>query len=86
MELPEGLHFRFEHCRNYQAGVLTGSEDVIPVDPRGGTTIAHLENDENEVLEKGYAHCSKNEQYVKKIGRDIAAGRALKSYYAKVNA
>lgn len=78
MELPEGLHFRFEHCRNYLPGVI--GFDVIPISPLGGMTIARLENEDKKVLAIGYATCSDTEQCVKKIGRDISSGRAWKSY------
>lgn len=79
--LPEGLHTRFEHCRNYRTGNLRGGE-ILPLDPRGGTTICYLEDEENNVLSRGYATCSKTEQYNKRIGRLISQGRALKSYEA----
>jgi hypothetical protein len=76
MEAPEGTHFRFEHCRNFSQ-----KDGVVVLSPLGGTTICYLEEDRtNKVLAEGYANCSKTEQYVKKIGRDISSGRALKAY------
>lgn len=76
--IPEGLHARFEHCRNYQAGPFNGM--AIPLDPRGGTTSCYIEDEDNNVVAHGYAKCARAEQYNKKIGRDISLGRALKAY------
>lgn len=83
MELPEGLHFRYEHCRNFSKPNGYGFDPTI-ISPLGGVTLAYLENDKNEILETGAAYCSETEQYVKKIGRDISSGRALKAYYESV--
>lgn len=83
-EIPEGLHARYEHCRNYQLGSLdvTGVE-TMPLNSRGGTTCCYLEDEDNKVVARGYAQCSPSDQYNKSIGRAISLGRALKEYEAR---
>lgn len=77
-EIPEGLHARYEHQRNFNVFRLNFRTESRSIDPRGGKTICYLENDNNEVVATGVARCSDEDSYVKKIGRDISLGRALK--------
>lgn len=76
--LPEDLHARYEHCRNYNLVQYPGGEEPSPL-PCGGTTRCWIENKENIAIVVGYATCSDTEQYNKKIGRAISLGRALKN-------
>lgn len=77
-EVPEGLHARYEHVRPLEPPLYDRPKSC------GGNTYCYLENDGNVALASGVANCNVNEQYNKKIGRDISLGRALKSYYARV--
>lgn len=65
-QVPEGLVAQYEHCRN---------------SPRGGTTICRILNNNRVVVAVGEALCADNDQYAKKIGRDISLGRALKELH-----
>lgn len=44
-------------------------------------TVALIIDDRGFVEAEGYAECSKQDNPRRKIGREIAIGRALKSYY-----
>ena len=56
------------------------------VDPRlisttlNGATVCHIENDQREVLATGYSFCSEEDQFNKKLGRQIALGRAIAEF------
>lgn len=85
-EIPEGVTPVYEHCRNY---VLASTQSQnVGISPRGGTTICRLIEKtydglgvhDEKVVAVGEANCSDDDQYVKKIGRDISLGRALKVY------
>lgn len=45
---------------------------------RGGMTICYIYQDD-DLVGMGMAHCSLKDQFVYRIGRDIAKGRALKT-------
>jgi len=51
----------------------------IILKPRGGQTIVRLYNEANELLATGVADCSSKDAFCKKIGREIALGRALEN-------
>lgn len=76
--VPDGLVAQYEHCRNHVL-VSTQSQDV-GVSPFGGATICRILDENRVVVAVGEAYCSEEDQYVKKIGRDISLGRALKEY------
>lgn len=46
--------------------------------PRGGRTTAYIMDEDGKVLEEAHADCSEKDNYSKKIGRVIAAGRLHK--------
>lgn len=59
-------------------------EDGIPLDPRGGVTVARLTDDETGViLGHGEAWCSPWDNFNRKLGKTIALGRALKQLRAQ---
>lgn len=41
------------------------------------TTVAYVYDDSNSAIKLDYAECSDKDQFVKKIGRDIAFGRLV---------
>lgn len=47
------------------------------INPRGGVTIAEIW-DGKTLVARGEAYCSHKDNYSKKIGRNIAVGRAMK--------
>jgi hypothetical protein len=69
MEIPEGLHVRYQHVRVFVNEKIT---------PRGGYTIAYIEDADHNMIVKGVAKCRYDEQFNKRIGRDVSRGRALK--------
>jgi hypothetical protein len=49
--------------------------------PRGGITVADIFDSKGHLLVSASANCSTQDNYCKRIGRDIAVGRALKELY-----
>lgn len=84
--VPDGLIVRYEHCRHYTGVNHVYKTAITYPDPKGGTTICRLIRQyvgaDDEVVAVGEAQCSDEDQYVKKIGRDISLGRALKELNA----
>lgn len=82
-ELREsGWQVRVSHNRRFtlSGGDFYGTRyehPAIPPQPRGGFTVATLISPDRTVLVQGTAHCSLNDNYSKKMGRNIAIGRAL---------
>lgn len=52
-------------------------DEVSPLSPLGGTTVAIIKQGE-DIVAKGVAKCSDQDNYNKKIGANIALGRALR--------
>lgn len=78
--IPDGAAVKFTHGRHVEGTVgpwYRGKEGwPAELQPRGGHTIAKVVlADGSEIV--GEAHCSARDNYSKKIGRDIALGRAL---------
>lgn len=80
-QVPEGIHVRYAHHR-YRNPSGEG------VSPKGGWTTATLYRDvsaelgheaPDQVVGTGVAYCHLNDNFNRKIGRDIALGRALKN-------
>lgn len=71
-EVPDGLHVRYEHKR-----MVDNVNFKKVIQPRGGVTIAFVEDEHNEPKAVGAARCSNQDQYNKKVGRKIALERAL---------
>jgi hypothetical protein len=78
-QVPEGLTVQYNHSRYYNADGL--------VQPRGGSTTARIFKDvptedaeefTTVVVAHGHAYCNESDNYNKRIGRNIALGRALK--------
>lgn len=63
--LPEGYQARFNHIR-------------IDDSPRGGATFCSVLDADDHVVARGSAFCNAKDNFNKRIGRDIALGRALK--------
>lgn len=88
-QIPEGAVVRVNHRRRVafleEGEYLTRFEmrERFPVSerailPNGGMTTARIELPDGRVA-TGEARCSVRDNYNRKIGRDIAIGRALKS-------
>lgn len=79
----EGWQIKVSHNRRFvlsAAGEFYGTRfehPSVPPEPRGGFTIATLISPDKTVLVQGTAHCSRRDNYSKKLGRNIAVGRAL---------
>ena len=74
---------KFFHFRNFgDIGTYLSRAEApwaIPL-PFGGATYCILEDENQDILAFGYAVCSEQDNFNKKLGRTIALGRALKSY------
>jgi hypothetical protein len=87
IEVPDGLKARVTHRRyveseDYEGDLFTRyewQELGLAPKPRGGVTEAELLRGE-EVVATGQAVCSPEDQYVARIGRDKAVGRAISDY------
>lgn len=76
VEVPPRMRVWYEHIRYRE------NTRGMPISPRGGRTIAKLyvEGEDPKVdppVAEGEANCSVNDNYSKKVGRDIALGRAV---------
>lgn len=82
--LPEGYkvfvtHFRrWEGERAYMTKFDGLSEGLKKILPTGGATEAVIMDPEGNLVASAYAACSKRDHFSKRIGRDIAVGRAIK--------
>jgi hypothetical protein len=89
IEVPDGLRAKVAHLRyvegEHYRGLYTRYEwrkhGTVPK-PRGGVTRAELLRGE-EVVGVGEAYCSLEDQYVARIGRDKAVGRAIGDYLSR---
>lgn len=79
-EIPEGMTVRVSHLRRFPgvSGYISkrAMHGAIP-ESKGGMTIASVWED-GVLMAGGFARCSIMDNYSKRIGRDIALGRALK--------
>lgn len=82
-KLPEGCKVHITHFRRYEETPFymtrfDASTEGFKVLPTGGATEALIIDEENKPLAIGFASCSIKDPFNKKIGRDIAIGRAVK--------
>lgn len=87
--LPEGYRVKYKHYRyvfrhDRQNHVLTALDPFmrrspIHIEPCGGETRAVIYDEKNKVIGVGDAVCRTDENYVKRIGREIALHRALRA-------
>lgn len=84
--LPDGYKAYVTHFRRFRGRMefLTrfdamneGIEE--PPMPSGGATEATIVDPEGNIVAADYALCSYRDNYNKKLGRNIAIGRALKN-------
>lgn len=77
----EGVEVRFTHMRRARDGEFVHPYDMrqnrLQPLPTGGFTLARVNLPDGEQI-VGVAECSQRDNFCKKIGRDIALGRALK--------
>jgi hypothetical protein len=75
----DGFKVKVLHSRKYYSHILPdlSSDYDLKIDPRGGHTKVVLTDPTGRTVES-IAKCSTQDNYSKKIGRDIALGRALK--------
>jgi hypothetical protein len=86
--IPAGVRVHITHLRRPgrpipgRGGYVTKRElraaNVSPA-PRGGCTYAELYDADDRLLAAATAVCSDQDQFNRRIGRDIALGRALKN-------
>ena len=74
--VPDGYTVKYYHSRHVGA-------DGRPT-PKGGRTQAIISDSSDNVVCSGYAFCSDKDSFNRKIGRNIALGRALKDLHARV--
>ena len=76
---PDGKTYsvKYTHIRAYESVHPGKFDQNRRISSRGGTTIAEV-YDGDLLLTTGYADCHASDNYNKRIGRDIARGRALK--------
>lgn len=92
--LPDGLRMHCEHRRvidNCDEGPYVLTKEIrvairagamgMTVSPRGGETYVALVDGHDRIVVEGFARCSPKDNYVRKIGRAIALGRALAKYW-----
>ena len=90
LQLPDGYLVRIYHIRVAElSGGATYMNTKGVLDrmglkpsPKGGFTVADVLNAAGEIVAVGKAFCRPDEAYNKKLGRTIAAGRALKTLRA----
>ena len=89
------LKIRYKHVREYppltiklyredydldsDMTIITPSIDHWPPSPLGGKTVCSIFDEDGERVGYGVAWCGPRDRYVKKIGRDISYGRAVRS-------
>lgn len=66
-----GYKVRVLHCRKFSTRNLLGE-----FDPKGGETVVQITTPDGQDLE-GRAKCSDKERYNKRVGVQVALGRAL---------
>ena len=68
-----GFRVRVYHCRQKDADEIScrGGYTAVAVTPPNGTQFSTC---------NGFAHCSKKDNYNKRLGVTIALGRAMKMY------
>lgn len=84
VKVPDGMRVWYHHKRTVRAR----KDAIMRIDPRGGETVALLYRQEQDpqtdaAVATGTAVCSVNDNYNKRIGRDIALGRAVKKLTAR---
>lgn len=77
VNLHETEHHTGRHGRAYHW--QRGTQQPWQPSGRGGYTICYVYNPDGELVSTGMAHCSKQDHFCYRLGRDIARGRALKS-------
>lgn len=88
-ELPEGYYVRFRHRRIVVGGPFY--VDEINVDgytlgrpaAKGGETEARVYGPDDSLIAVGVATCHARDNFNRRIGRDIALGRALKQLHGR---
>jgi hypothetical protein len=72
-ELPEGYRIKIKHLHEGNVGkkLLMGARYA---------TVAEVEDDKRNVIATATAICGKRDNPSRKLGRQIAVGRALKKY------
>lgn len=76
LELPAGYTVRYRHRRE-----PLGWQG--PPDPKGGETEARVYGPDDSLVAIGIATCHIRDNFCRRIGRDIALGRALKQLKGK---
>lgn len=90
-ELPEGLQYRVTHVRKWKKLHPDAVVGRVEAMSKGGQTIVEIGEvilkdgkfDRFDPIVRGEARCHSNEFYNRKLGRDVALGRALKALEAE---
>lgn len=82
-QLPDGYKVKYRHRRlaagsgHYIDELAHGSFPIAPA-AKGGETEAKVYDPDDSVVAIGVATCHERDNFSRRIGRDIALGRALK--------
>lgn len=77
--VPEHIQVRVRYVTRYRGGPF--QSDQLP---KWQTSCTLIDRESRHVVAYHQAHCSEEDQPVRKIGRAVAVGRALKSYWMGV--
>ena len=82
-QLPDGYQVKYRHRRMTTGGVEfepagSRSFSFLALSAKGGETEAKVYGPDDSVVAIGVATCHERDNFCRRIGRDIALGRALK--------
>jgi hypothetical protein len=79
-QLPEGYRVKYRHGRMSTGGIdfVAGMSWSGLPSPKGGETEARVYGPDDSLVALGIATCHERDNFCRRIGRDIALGRALK--------
>jgi len=72
VKLADGTEVKVRHNRLYD------DDTRLSMLPKGGNTVVEVFGGNGQVLATGESKCRPDENYNRRIGREIALGRALK--------
>jgi hypothetical protein len=79
-QLPEGYYVKYRHNRVTTDGEFTAGNAP---GAKGGETEARIYGPDDSLVALGIATCHERDNFCRRIGRDIALGRALKQLSRK---
>lgn len=78
-QVPEGHRVTYRHRRVAKDGqYIEGSDRLFAPAAKGGETEARVFGPDDSLVAIGVATCHERDNFNRRIGRDVALGRALK--------